>query len=62
MRSRTKNSSSESNKIEQAPVAREQVSERQQSVIGASLQFTGEIVKQKMGYRQLAMVRAADFS
>jgi len=43
MRSRTKNSSSESNKIEQAPVAREQVSERQQSVIGASLQFTGEI-------------------
>jgi cytoskeletal protein CcmA (bactofilin family) len=43
MRSRTKNSRSESNKIEQAPVAREQVPETRQSVIGASLQFTGEI-------------------
>ena len=43
MRSRTKKSKSDSNRIEHAPVAHQQGAERRQSVIGASLQFTGEI-------------------
>lgn len=43
MRLRTKKSKSDSNKIEQAPVALQQAVESRQSVIGASLQFTGEI-------------------
>ncbi len=43
MRSRTKKSKSDSNKIERAPVALQQAAEKRQSVIGASLQFTGEI-------------------
>ena len=43
MRSRTKNSGPNSNEIEQASVVREAAAERRQSVIGASLQFTGEI-------------------
>jgi len=43
MRSRTKKSKSDSNRIEHATVAHQQGAERRQSVIGASLQFTGEI-------------------
>ena len=43
MRSRNKKSKSDSNRIEHAPEAHQQGAERRQSVIGASLQFTGEI-------------------
>ncbi len=43
MRSRTKKFKSDSNRVEHAPVAHQQGAERRQSVIGASLQFTGEI-------------------
>jgi len=43
MRSRSKGSTSHSNKIEPAPGAPLTTAEKRQSVIGASLQFVGEI-------------------
>ena len=43
MRSRTKKTRPDSNRIEQTPAALQQAPERRQSVIGASLRFTGDI-------------------